>query len=94
MRNLLTVFGALPWPVAGGWILFAGWAALQIAWYRRSRVAAVLVEQPPAPVRARPARVARKLKAADTIVDALPPIDLDSIANADISTRSQTVLGL
>jgi len=95
VTSLLIALRALPWPIAGGWILCLAWAALQMAWYRRLRIVPPPVVQPlPASERAMAARAARRTKAANTIVDTLPPIDLDSMPAADIAAPSQTVLGL
>jgi hypothetical protein len=83
---------ASPWSIVGGWLVLFAWGALQLAWYRRARVMPAVV-QPSAPPRTPPAR-ARTPKADHTIVQTLPPIDLDSITDTNVVAPVQTVLGL
>ena len=94
MRSLLALFEELPWPIAGGWILFLTWAAMQAVWYRRARIASPVAAHAPASARTAAARPVRRKKTETTTVDALPSIELDSIANAHVAPPSQTVLGL
>ena len=89
LRSLLE----LPWPIVAGWLLFLALSGLQFLWYRRARVAAIVV-QPSAPPRTARRRPVRQLQAATAAADVLPAINLDSIGDTDLSARSQTVLGL
>ena len=58
MTEVLDVVNALPGPLKAAWLVWLVWAAGQVAWYRRGRVA--VVRQLPAP-RPRPRRPVKPL---------------------------------
>jgi len=92
MVDVITVVNELPPAIKAGWMLLIGWAAVQVIWYHRARVAATQVVRaptprvvqpampPPVPRRRSEARPVRRDAAAPAA--ALPAIDLSDIRAA------------
>jgi hypothetical protein len=89
MVDVITVVNELPPAIKAGWMIWIGWAAVQVIWYRRAHVAAMQAAMPrvvqpatppPAPRRRPESRPVRRDAAAP--VAALPAIDLSDIRAA------------
>ena len=98
MADVIGTVNALPPAIKAGWVIWLAWAAAQVMWYRRARVAAPAVKRatPPPVARRRPESrpephpVRQEAKPASSPAAAdvpLPSIDLsDIIAAAERSS--------
>ena len=92
MVDVITVVNGLPPAIKAGWLVWIGWAAVQVIWYRRARVTGTQVVQAatprvvqpapasPAPRRRPESRPVRRDAAAPA--STLPAIDLSDIRAA------------
>jgi hypothetical protein len=110
MVDVITVVNELPPAIKVGWMIWIGWAAVQVLWYHRAHVAATQAAMPrvvqpspppPAPRRRPESRPARRDAAAPAA--ALPAIDLSdiraaaegsSMADEDAPPLAGSILGL
>ena len=50
MADVITTVNALPLAIKAGWMIWMAWAAAQVTWYRRARVAAAAAQASTPPV--------------------------------------------
>jgi hypothetical protein len=102
VADVIGTVNALPPAIKAGWVIWLAWAAAQVMWYRRARVAAPAVNRatpppvarrrpesrPETPPEPRPVRQEAKPASSPAAADAaLPSIDLsDIIAAAERSS--------